>query len=360
LGLAASYGAFLWSHPPTAYQFTLVAGVCLLIRIVQFKQWRAFSWIGLSLIGGMLLAAAYFVPATLEQHLIHADDINKTWPYHQTYVFDYVQQGFDHDDWFYARVDWLFFSTTVLLTLLGAAITWPRCRAGYQPALHLGLGALAAVLMTRLSLPIGQHIPKVEIGVFAWRMLGISALAVSLLIGACWQARRWRKALAIGAFGALVVISFCNVVWPMARGEAFVPNPQHFNFATLPATAPREVPDFPPVRVTEGSLRIITWQPEYRVIETTTTRAAWTQWRLFDYPGWTLTLDGEAVTHQRGAYGEIVADVPAGQHQLVAEFRATPIRRAGNWLTLLTALLWLFLFFTNRGRSSYATVGKTF
>src|SRR5207244_2960850 len=30
-GLAASYGAFLWSHPPTAYQFTLAFGVYVLM-----------------------------------------------------------------------------------------------------------------------------------------------------------------------------------------------------------------------------------------------------------------------------------------------------------------------------------------
>ena len=123
LGLAASYGAFLWSHPPTAYQFTLVAGLCLLARIVWQRQWRALGWIALSLCGGTLLAAAYLYPAFLEQHLIHADDVNRAWPYHQTYVFDYAQTAFDHNDWFFARVDWLWFSTTMLLVLLGAMLS---------------------------------------------------------------------------------------------------------------------------------------------------------------------------------------------------------------------------------------------
>ncbi|NOT58672.1 MAG: hypothetical protein HOP19_00430 [Acidobacteria bacterium] len=367
LGLAASYGAFLWSHPPTAYQFTLVAGVCLLVRIVWLRQWRALGWITLSLIGGSLLAAAYLYPAFLEQHLIHADSVNHTWPYHQTYVFDYVQTTFKRDDWFYARVDWLWFSATALLFSLSAASAWPRCRAGYQPALHLGIGTLAAFLMTRLSFPIGQLIPHIEIGVFAWRMLGLTSLALALLIGACWQAAGGRRILAILATCGLIGISFYNVVWPMVRGEAFVPNPQHFNFATLPATAPREVPERATIQFAHedaGSAQVITWQPEYRIVNVHVPQATQMLWRTFDYPGWRLTVDGQVTPHTRGAYGEIVLLIAAGNHQVIAEFRATPIRAASNWITVIAAIIWLLLFFNSfkitSGRQQHATVGETF
>ncbi len=362
LGLAASYGAFLWSHPPTAYQFTLVAGLCLLVHIVWQRQWRALSWMVLSLLGGTLLAAAYLYPAFLEQHLIHADDVNKAWPYHQTYVFDYTQNAFNHRDWFFARIDWLWFSTTALLALLGATIALPRCRAGYQPALHLGVGTLAAFLMTRVSYSIGQFIPRLEIGVFAWRMLGITSFALALLIGACWQTNRWRKALALCAFVALLAISYRNVVWPMVRSEAFAPNPQHFNFATLPVTAPREVPLRSTVQFIyedAGDAQAITWQPEYRVVNVRTKYATQLQWRIFDYPGWTFSIDGQVTPHTRGAYGEIVLPLPPGSHQVIAEFRSTPIRAASNWLTVIAAFIWLLLFFIHRGRHHYATVGET-
>ncbi len=346
LGLAASYGAFLWSHPPTAYQFTLVAGLCLLARLVWLRQWRALSWIVLSLIGGSLLAAAYLYPAFLEQHLIHADDVNRAWPYHQTYVFDYAQTAFDHRDGFFARVDWLWFSTTALLVLLGAAIAWHKGRVGYQPALHFGIGALAAFLMTRLSLPIGQFIPRIEIGVFAWRLLGVASFALALLIGACWQAAGSRRFIAALALFALIGVSYQNVISPMMRSEAFAPNPQHFNFATLPATAPREVPTISTVQFIyedAGDAQAITWQPEYRVVNVRTKYATQLQWRIFDYPGWTLSIDGQVTPHTRGAYGEIVLPLPPGEHRIIAEFRSTPIRAASNWLTVIAAFIWLFL-----------------
>ncbi len=34
-GLAASFGAFLWTHPPTAYQFLLVFGLCLAVLAIR-------------------------------------------------------------------------------------------------------------------------------------------------------------------------------------------------------------------------------------------------------------------------------------------------------------------------------------
>jgi len=39
-GLAICYGAFLWSHPPTAYQFTLGLGVYLLALSFMQREWK--------------------------------------------------------------------------------------------------------------------------------------------------------------------------------------------------------------------------------------------------------------------------------------------------------------------------------
>jgi hypothetical protein len=376
LGLAVSYGAFLWSHPPTAYQFTLVAGLCLLIRLVWLRQWRALGWMMFSLLGGTLLAAAYFYPAFLEQHLIHADDVNKTWPYHETYVFDYAQKTFDHNDWFFARIDWLWFSTTALLAASGIALRRKVSHAPTTPlqggitCLWLSIGSLAALLMTRLSYPLGRFIPSIEIGVFSWRMLSLTSLALALLIGACWQTAGSKRLIATSAFGALIGISVYNVVWPMVRGEAFVPNTQHFNFATLPVTALREVPERATVQLANsepgedaGDVQVITWQPEYRVVNVQVHYPTQLLWRIFDYPGWRFTVDGQVTPHTRGAYGEIVLPITPGNHHISAEFRSTPIRAASNWLTVLAAFAWIFLFIKHlqltSGRHHYATVGKT-
>lgn len=388
-GLAASYGAFLWTHPPTAYQFTLVFGVFIAAWLVWRKQWRALALTAVALLFGVLLAAAYFFPAFLEQPLIHAEDVNATWPYHATYVFDYQQTRFDHADPFFARLDFLWgFNVLLLLLALRGLLSWSaagkqllswRAWADWRQArvmLWLAAGVFSSFLMTHYSAPLGRLIPKIEIGVFSWRLLGISSFVVALLAGLCAQAALWdggkprRWALALVAwlmlFGALGV-SFWKVVWPMVRAEAFRENPEHFNYATLPAQVPRDVPPLPEAQFAgpeAGQVAVEVWQPEYRVINVQANRAERLVVRTSYYAGWTAFMDGQRVPIERGAAGNITLTVPAGAHKIILDFRSTPIRRASNWLTVAAGgLLIALLIFSYKQRSEHGsklgTIGKT-
>jgi hypothetical protein len=85
--LALSYGGFLWSHPPTAYQFTMGFGVYVAVRAAMTRQWKGLIWVGAGMAGGLGLSAAYLLPAFIEQDLIHHEFIADVWPYHKTYIF---------------------------------------------------------------------------------------------------------------------------------------------------------------------------------------------------------------------------------------------------------------------------------
>ena len=106
-GLAVSYGLFVWSHPPTAYQFSLGYGVAMVVLAAVKRQWRGLAWVGVGLAVGVALAAAYLLPAMLEQNFIHKDYILSSWPYHNTYVF--VHDIFNAANFvdFYRRINWL-------------------------------------------------------------------------------------------------------------------------------------------------------------------------------------------------------------------------------------------------------------
>ena len=110
-GLSASFGAFLWSHPPTAYQFLLVFGPCFVVWAMWMKRLRGLLIIGCAMGVGSTIAAAYFLPAVAEQNLVNYDDVERTWPYHASYVYDFAQKVYDHaNDSFFIRLDriWAF------------------------------------------------------------------------------------------------------------------------------------------------------------------------------------------------------------------------------------------------------------
>ncbi|HEX5082970.1 MAG TPA: hypothetical protein VFY40_13065, partial [Blastocatellia bacterium] len=91
-GLSASFGAFLWSHPPTAYQFLLVFGPCFAVWALRMKRIRGLLIIGCALVFGSMIAAAYFYPAIAERNLVYYEDVERTWPYHASYVYDFGQK----------------------------------------------------------------------------------------------------------------------------------------------------------------------------------------------------------------------------------------------------------------------------
>jgi hypothetical protein len=402
-GLAASFGAFLWTHPPTAYQFVLVFGVCIAALAIRAGKWRALGWVVLSLVFGSMLAAAYFYPAMVERRLVNYDDVERAWPYHASYVFDFSQKIYDHvGNQFFIRLDriWAF---NLAVILIASAVLWrKRAADGRRSEYRLQLectdlrtlpaeagtlntvapraiwlwaaaGLLASFLMTKYSALLGRLIPKIEVGVFSWRMLALTSFAMAMLAGAvCSSAFRrqslpdriqppeggttnvWRLVVSgLILLGALAVSGW-YVVWPMWRGQAFEPKPEHYNYATLPRGASRDNPPMPPVKLAsgKGAITVEGWTPEFRQLRAQLDEADQLQFRTRNFAGWTATVDGQVVPIKEGAVKNILVDLPAGNTRVTLEFRSTPIRRASNWITTVSfaALLSIVIIGSVRNR----------
>jgi uncharacterized membrane protein YfhO len=357
--LAIVFAAFLYSHPPTAYQFFLVFGSCYSIWAIKQGNMRELGLIALSLIVGALIAAAYFFPAIVEQPLINADDVEKAWPYHSSYVFDYAQKNYDRiNDQFFIRIDriWVFSAAAIVLTGTVLLIIRNHIKSIELRSIMIFwivAGALTVFFMTRYSYPIGKLIPKIEIGVFSWRMLSLASLVVALLAGACWQAaidmlgkRKMPVLILCGASSGLVLaaaiaVSAWYVVMPMYRVEAFKPIPEHYNYATLPRGVPRDVPQMEPAQLVsgEGRVEVERWQPEFRRMKVELNGTDRLQIRTSYYPGWAAFVDGKVTEIMTGEAGIIEIDLPAGEHSITLDYRLTPIRRVSVWITLMSFVL---------------------
>jgi hypothetical protein len=356
-GLALSYGAFLWSHPPTAFQFSLVLCPFLPLLALLRRNWKRFLWVCGGLVVGAGLSAAYLYPAAVEQGLIRHEIIQKIWPYHETYLFMYAGYSKRYFEFFQLlNASWCLYVAFILFTAFALlAFGGSRLARSLRDNIVVwtGMGCLASFLMLHISAPLGRRIPMIDIGVFSWRMLAITTLVAALLAGAIVQAatdvRRARGLFGVVTLAMLFgggLFTMFGIMAPVNKQEAFQPEEDHTNYAVIPRTAPAHTDDLPEMDRTRldggapAAVIIHEWEPQHRVIGVKSSAAARLFVRTFNYPGWTATLDGHPTALATdGETGAILLGIPAGEHLVTVDFKDTPARRLGARITL-----WFFLF----------------
>jgi len=356
-GLALVYSAFIWSHPPTAFQFSMMLAVLIPLLAVARKRWSGIPLAGAGISLGLILSSAYLYPAYLEKGLIHNEFIADNWPYRESYVFQHTQYMDEHRPFFnLINMTWTVNFAIILICIIAILIIrykrgrkprWPRWQAG----LWATMGLLASFMMTPFSDPIGRRIPMIDIGVFSWRMLGITTLAASLLAGCVADmgvrairegAKRLYTAWAVVTLviASAVVFTVAAVLSPVWDGALFVPEIEHLNPTMMPRTAPddpEDLPDVEPVQLDQdaGNISVRRWLPQHREIHASLTDPDTIWVRTFNYPGWRATVDGRPAVIATGEeLGDIRIDVEPGDHEIVLDFVETPIRRRGRLATL--------------------------
>jgi len=342
-----------------------------LVLTVIRREWKGLVGVGVAMALGIGLAAVYLLPAAIEQNLIHKEYVTQTWPYHKTYIFVHDLYNSDVYSGFFKLVDAIWITGTLVIALGALALLWLKRKALTSTALKqrllawVILGAVASFMMTRASMPIGKLIPKIDIGVFTWRMLSITTLVVALIGGAFAQAAIEAAArtsrsdrLLFASLAALIVVggavfSAAAVARPMIGAAVFEPEPEHLNWATIPSTAPddpQELPDEVPQAelATEetGEVLVEDWKPQHRVLRTSMKDADTLRIRTFNFPGWTAAVDGQPLEIKSDEeLGSIEIDVPTGEHLLTLDFLETPVRRGFRVVTLCSfvALIGLVL-----------------
>ena len=329
-GLAVCSGLFLWSHPPTAYQTALIFGPILVAVDVWRRQWRHLVIATFAVSAGVLIAAAYLLPALLEQKFIHAEDIAKTWPYAESFVFDYASTRYDHlKDDFIVRIDYIWL-LACLQIVAATVLTWKRS------LVWVVAGFISIFLMTKLSSPLTALIPGITIGVFSWRMLEIASLCGAMLAGCAFRIRR--SGLAI-VFSSLL-FSIAYVGMPMYRAQAFKPDPGHSHFSLVPINAFQDAIDVAPVRVIAGNgkAEVIKWESEERAIRMDMQDSGTLSVRTYFFPGWTAFAGTRECVIRAGMDGEILVDVPPGNYDLTLELRPTRVRKLARAITSASLL----------------------
>lgn len=393
----AGLGGMVLSHHLFAFLFAPVFALWVVAQAALRRQW-GIVWRG-ALLGvlGMGATAFHWLPPLVERSFVQTERLLGVW------VFDYRYNflPFDHLVAF-PRVadpallnDWpqkaLGFVPLVvgLLPLLG----WRRASAEKRLAVALLWACVigAAFLTQPASLWIWDRMPLLRYVQYPWRFLGPAAFCLALLAGAAAQTltelgqRLFHRdsAAASESAAATLLVAVCVVAslgWLYPRhcaapGNLAVGGMIEWERATdtLGTTAGGEylpiwVEQMPTVSLDEAyragkpvdRLRsqdlpegAVILQADYGVQSASLILRTDTPFRArylaFYYPGWRVTIDGNAVPiAPEEDTGLLTFVVPQGEHVVGVSFGETPLRTAADVVSGASLVLLTFLMVTHR------------
>jgi hypothetical protein len=389
----AAYTGVIGSHHPAAFLFSPLLLSFAAFQALQRKSFRLLLAQTGAMALGLGLGASVWLPGLLERGFVKLDRLLEG-DLQFTNHFVYLQQLFA-TNWGYGistpgYADGMSFSLGWSHLLL-AAVGWAAAKragggAGSRESRRLVgfLGtccALFSVLMLSGSEWFWATLPLMKYVEFPWRMLAPASFCLALAAGAAAlgfspaalglsAAAEWRKP-AMAAAMALLILPNLQHIAPAGYQAVDLRQwtPEQIAQRGISVTTRNEyeprwaelaVPRRDSVRVVAGwaqaellRLSPVHWSGRVRADSESTIEIS-----TFFFPGWEARIDGRRIPLEPAqGSGLIRLAVPAGEKRLELEFGRTPVRAAGDALSVLSALLIAALWMRWSKRTS-STVKK--
>jgi uncharacterized membrane protein len=349
IGGAIAYGLLVVTHPPVAYLFSISLVVFVLARMFFEKNWHIIASASCIVTIGAALSAFYWVPAMGEVDLVK-QTVTQFFTDKKGYITGLAANaGFGR----------LLAASALLTLVLMLLFAMPVKSAGEHDTKRSlttpykvgwsAVGLLAFLMMTPAAAPIERLLPGISGIAFAWRWQAIEVLAVSVLAGIATEklmqsrsAHRRFKIVGLSST-ALAVVAVGVVGSAMASNltVSFIPPVDAIEEDFTPVDSPRVA------ELTKGataaiepaqpgaSVRLIQWQPQARIIETSSSSPATLEVPTFMFPGWLALIDGEKTSLRSDPRLEtIVVDLPPGDHNVTLIFANTETRRRAEQVSV--------------------------
>ena len=364
---AVLVAAMMLAHNITA--LFVVPGVALYVALLALtaRRPRALLPVAGAFALGLGLAAFYWLPAIVEIGATRANEYmlsggialrNFVRP-----LAEIVQRTPVH--LYTGETRFAFALWPFVVGIVGTLVLLVR-RPGRAPLLLLAAAwGVMLLLQTTASLAIWEGAPMIRFIQFPWRLYGPASLCVALLGGSLFALGPlrgrlgWGVALAAGL--AIFVLSTLHLrpsqltfwyavdeaginqadLWQRGRDgfplfSDYAPQTQRLVSKGIPLSRPvEEHSELPPVAAPDR-LVVVEQGAQSWVLEASATQDWTLRLHQLYFPGWHVRVDGAAVpTRADGVLGLVGADIPAGDHRIVANFGDSPVRRAGNLATIL-------------------------
>jgi hypothetical protein len=369
--LAACYAGLVYTHLVSAFLFSLLLGPWMVWE--GRGRWRAVLRPTAALGCGLLLAAPALLPAALEKSLVNIAWVKETanGDFRVNFIFrDDVLAGLGFKDPVKPPVLRSAHSQLLLAALAaGLALAWTpkRSRARADIAALAAICGAAYVLQLEVSTPVWRLVPELATVQFPWRFQTIMVLATALLCGHAGESGRGSEAggsaagrrpaggAAVLALGAVLLLNLAFAA-QNAHLKPFVYTQAQSEEASVrhwsdPSTTPvafepyrqlkRTRIDMAEATFTEGTgeAQVILQTSSRRELEIMSPSGGVVVVRSFWFPGWTATLDGQALPiGPSPRMGLTSFRVPPGTHRVEMRFGATLMRQVAWVLGLAGAM----------------------
>jgi hypothetical protein len=237
--------------------------------------------------------------------------------------------------------------------VLGGLAVWQKNRVVTTWLISmLSLFGLAVLSMLSISTPLWKFINEYLVLDYPFRLLLICVMAGSVLIGMCVHLlSRFPIIKALAVLGFIVVAFYTNRNHVRVNMYTDYPLDLYVRAETttntfheyLPITAQRQLLDKPVADLVTGDrITVVTSSLDYEGLKTEIIVPETTKVLLhqFDFPGQTVSVDGETVEHSRDdTTGQVQADIPAGRHLVEVKYRATPTVLLSWWMSGISLVI---------------------
>ncbi|RIK44429.1 MAG: hypothetical protein DCC55_02465 [Chloroflexi bacterium] len=365
---AGLIAGLILTHNITAL-FVLPAAVAYVALVALYERKAiALAPITLAMILGLGLAAFYWLPAMrevkytyAEQYMLgDASDVTQNlvaWRevVQPTFVMEYT-----------GPLRFRFALQPLLFGLLGLlALPFLSRRPRFEGGLLAGAWLAVLFLQTEQSLFFWQGMPLVRFIQFSWRLYGLAALSTALLAGAVIAVLPFRLVWGWTVAVGLVLVALWSSTarldpqrltnWYLIdeagihlqdlyeRGRADYPlfgDYQPLVMQTSPRmlSMPQSDEREQPTPVTPPpQMQVLSENPVHVRLAIDAAEPFTLRFHRIFFPGWQVYAGDQPVpTAPSGKLGLVTAQLPAGAYEAVIQFGQTPIRRMGDWFSVLS------------------------
>lgn len=367
--LSIAYAAIWFTNAPMAVVTSYALAFLLVIVAFRRRSFTTFVTGAAALALGLVLAAAYIVPAAFEQRWVNISQaISTILIFRDNILFTCIRNTTN------GRVNLLVsvVGTFEIAAAFAAAAALRRRtrKANTAYVAMAGLAALSAAMMLPGTASVLQYLPKMRFIQFPWRWLIPLGISFAFFFGAVLPTARRRLAigllyLALLAATRTVLCSYytwwdsvevrqtlaaiqTGVGYGGTReygppaGDTLDLPPSAIQVSLLPDGTLRiaEAEKQSALRPAEGVVSIETWLTEHKVFTVTAPQPVAAAVHLLNYPAWRVRVNDQLVTPGSDPdTGQMLIPLPSGTSHVEVRFGWTWDRKAGAALSAAGILM---------------------